>query len=196
MNHSQEEIGRLCLEMLGVLTPLGSGILSRTRFLKPIVTLSVCRKQKKEGFDPLYLRKIYPPAFDTCDFLPSVGASVVSIAWKGSLFSGSKITCNEFAITTEFRSRHDNSKWVLTCVYGNVQMNPDTWLILGDFNLIRKAKDRNWDGGDISKMFRFNASLSQLGLNEIVLHGRKFTWSNMQPPPVLGKLDWVFTSNS
>jgi len=35
-----------------------------------------------------------------------------------------------------------------------------------------------------------------LGLNEIVLQGRKFTWSNMQQPPLLEKLDWVFTSNS
>lgn len=31
----------------------------------------------------------------------------------------------------------------------------------------------------------FNDAISALGLNEIVLQGRKFTWSNMQPNPLL-----------
>lgn len=72
----------------------------------------------------------------------------------------------------------------------------DDWLILGDFNLIRKLEDRNKPGGDLSEMFRFNAAISCLGINEIVLQGRKFTWSNMQPSLLLEKLDWVFTSNN
>jgi hypothetical protein len=31
---------------------------------------------------------------------------------------------------------------------------------------------------------------------EFSLHGRKFTWSNKQNPPLLERLDWFFTSNS
>jgi len=42
----------------------------------------------------------------------------------------------------------------------------------------------------------FNDAVNALALNEIVLQGRKFTWSNMQPSPLLQKLDWVFTSNA
>ena len=45
-------------------------------------------------------------------------------------------------------------------------------------------------------MFRFNSPISTLGLNEIKLQGRKFTWSNMQPSPFLEKLDWVFSSSN
>jgi hypothetical protein len=45
-------------------------------------------------------------------------------------------------------------------------------------------------------MFMFNEAISELGLVEIPLQGRKFTWSNMQPSPLLEKLDWVFTSNN
>lgn len=45
-------------------------------------------------------------------------------------------------------------------------------------------------------MFMFNDAISALGLTEIVLQGRRFTWSNMQPNPLLQKLDWVFTSSS
>ena len=42
----------------------------------------------------------------------------------------------------------------------------------------------------------FNDAISALGLIEIVLQGRKYTWSNMQPNPLLQKLDQVFTSSS
>jgi uncharacterized membrane protein YbaN (DUF454 family) len=44
-------------------------------------------------------------------------------------------------------------------------------------------------------MFRFNVAISHLGIHEIVLQGKKFTWSNLQPSPLHEKLDWVFTSS-
>lgn len=112
----------------------------------------------------------------------------------------------------DFSSTHDNTKWVLTCVYApctpegrtlflnwfkHIHMPAGTdWIILGDFNLIRKSEDRNRPGGDLADVFSFNAAISQLGITEIVLQGRKYTWSNMQPSPILEKLDWVFTSSS
>jgi len=40
-----------------------------------------------------------------------------------------------------------------------------------------------------AEMFMFNDAISALGLIEIVLQGRKYTWSNMQPNPLLQKLD-------
>lgn len=45
-------------------------------------------------------------------------------------------------------------------------------------------------------MFLFNEAISLLGLNEILLQGRKFTLSNLQPFPLSKKLDWIFTSSS
>lgn len=45
-------------------------------------------------------------------------------------------------------------------------------------------------------MFMFNDAISALGLTKIILQGRKYTWSNMQPSPLLEKIDWVFTSNA
>jgi endonuclease/exonuclease/phosphatase family metal-dependent hydrolase len=43
-------------------------------------------------------------------------------------------------------------------------------------------------------MMFFNSIISNLGLQEIPLKGRKFTWSNMQQEPLLEQLDWCFTS--
>lgn len=44
------------------------------------------------------------------------------------------------------------------------------------------------------EMNSFNNVISHLGLINIPLQGKKFTWSNMQNPPLLEKLDWVFTN--
>lgn len=66
------------------------------------------------------------------------------------------------------------------------------WLIVGDFNLIRSFDDRNKPGGNVNEMLTFNAVISRLGLVDIPLKGRKFTWSNKQTNPLLEKLDCFF----
>ena len=70
------------------------------------------------------------------------------------------------------------------------------WMLMGDFNFIRCTDNRNLPGGDINDMFIFNEIIGHLGLLELPLKGRRFTWSNMQDMPLLEQLDWVFTSAS
>ena len=70
------------------------------------------------------------------------------------------------------------------------------WILLGDFNLLGSPSDRNRPGGDINEMLLFNEAISVLGVVELPLMGRKFTWSNKQFPPLLERLDWFFTSIS
>jgi len=45
-------------------------------------------------------------------------------------------------------------------------------------------------------MLLFNEAISALGLVELPLYGKKFTWSNKQQPPLLERLDWFFSSLS
>ena len=45
-------------------------------------------------------------------------------------------------------------------------------------------------------MLLFNEAISALGLVELPLYGRKFTWSNKQQSPLLERLDWFFYSIS
>jgi hypothetical protein len=68
------------------------------------------------------------------------------------------------------------------------------WLLLGDFNFIRSHDNRNKPGGDVHDLFLFNEIIGHLGLLELPLKGRRFTWSNMQTSPLLEQLDWFFTS--
>jgi hypothetical protein len=69
------------------------------------------------------------------------------------------------------------------------------WLVVGDFYLYRNPEDRNKPGADSSEMQLFNEAISKLGLMELPLKGKWFTWSNKQLCPLLERLDWFFTSS-
>jgi hypothetical protein len=100
-----------------------------------------------------------------------------------------------FQVTVELTYKISNHICYITNIYGptaheeraiftnwllNFDATPmDSWIILGDFNLIRSPENRNRDGGDINNMLLFNSIISQLDLVEIPLKGRAFTWSNM-----------------
>jgi hypothetical protein len=69
------------------------------------------------------------------------------------------------------------------------------WLLLGNFNFIRSGKIEI-NQGDLNDMFLFNETIGHLGLVELPLKGRMYTWSNMQTEPLREHLDWFFTSPS
>lgn len=174
----------------------------------------VCLQEtKRQSFDQLFLRNFCPPGFDAFEILPSIGASGgIITAWRSRFFSGKLFHQNNFAITVKLTAKHNGDVWFLTNVYGpcihdgklefiqwlknyNVLEN-EKWLLVGDFNLIRKPENRNKPGGDISEMLGFNEAISALGLVELPLYGRKYTWTNKQSSPLLERLDWFFTSSS
>ena len=57
---------------------------------------------------------------------------------------------------------------------------------------MRSIENRNQPGGDVNDIFLFNEIIGHLGLLELPLKGRAFTWSNMQEQPLLEQLDWFF----
>lgn len=79
----------------------------------------VCfQETKKETLDLAFLKNVCPPSIDQMEFLPSVGASGgMLVAWKSSLFRGELLFINNFALSVQFTSQHDNSSWVLTNIY-------------------------------------------------------------------------------
>lgn len=131
--------------------------------------------------------------------------------WNSSLFDGSVVQANSYAITVKLFCRLDNKSFHVTNIYGPSSpqkmgfitwlMNLDTsdfedWVLGGDFNLIRHHENRNKPGGDIGEMIMFNELITDLDLVQIPFSGRNYSWSNMQTDPLLVKLDWVFTSAS
>lgn len=169
------------------------------------------QETKMMHVDCSIMKKIAPKRFNKFSFVPSVGASGgILVGWVDAVFQGTVKEINDFAITVNFQSRHNAEKWNLTTVYGpcqgeqrdnfvdwlyNLEVDPDkNWLFVGDFNFYRSLENRNRDGANVNDMNIFNAIISNLGLVEIPLKGRQFTWSNMQEAPLLEQLDWCFTS--
>lgn len=118
------------------------------------------QETKRQAFDFQFIIKFSPAGFDTFEYLPSVGASGGLITvWKSSAFSGEVVFQNSFAITIKFSARHNGDTWFLTNIYGPCThdgkraflhwfkhytiSDDDNWLVVGDFNLIRKPENRN-----------------------------------------------------
>jgi hypothetical protein len=169
------------------------------------------QETKKDFFDLAFIRKFAPRRFDKFEFVPSVGASGgILVLWASSSFPGTVLAKEPFALTLEFVSVHNLEIWNLTIVYGpcqqqarsefvswmrNISIQPDDdWLFLGDFNFYRSLENRNKPGGNVADTLMFNDIIGHLGLEELPLKGRAFTWSNMQQNPLLEQLDWFFTS--
>jgi hypothetical protein len=166
-----------------------------------------------EFLDQRIIRKLCPKRFDNFAYSPSVGASGgIIVLWNSAVFAGVLIEIKRFAIVINFTSTHNSDSWTMVTVYGpckglerddfvqwlyNLVIPVDSlWLLLGDFNFIRSTENRNKPEGDINEMFLFNDIIGHLGLTELPLKGRLYTWSNMQDEPLLEQLDWFFTTPS
>jgi endonuclease/exonuclease/phosphatase family metal-dependent hydrolase len=68
----------------------------------------------------------------------------------------------------------------------------DAWLLMGDFNLICGASNKNNNNINQPLCDLFNSTLDTLVLLEIPLLDRKFTWSNLRANPTLERIDRVF----
>jgi exonuclease III len=163
----------------------------------------ICVQETKcEYIDHKLIRKFCPKRFDCFVYSPSVGASGgILILWNSSAFDGSLLELQRFGIRMCFTSVHNGESFTLVSVYGPCQgvlrdnfaqwlynlhiPTGSNWLLLGDFNFIRAANNRNKPGGDINDMFLFNEIIGHLGLLELPLKCRKYTWSNMQSNPLL-----------
>ena len=172
----------------------------------------ICLQETKiQSFDLPLIRKFAPRCFDKFDFVASHGASGgILLVWNSAIFSGIMIDKQSFGLTVNFTSLLNLDSWKLTAVYGpcteptrsdfvlwlrsHLIVIDENWLFLGDFNFYRSLEDRNKPGGNVQDTLTFNDVIGHLGLVELPLKGRAFTWSNMQSDPLLEQLDWFFTS--
>jgi hypothetical protein len=170
----------------------------------------VCLQEtKKEDFDPSFIRKFATKRFDQFVFVPSEGASGgLLILWLGSMFVGQVRMEESFGIVVNFTSQLSADVFNLVNVYGPCEgvaranfvawlfsldiADDSLWLILSAFNFYRFVENRNREGANMADIATFNEIISYLGLIELPIKGRSFTWSNMQADPLLVQLDWFF----
>lgn len=176
-------------------------------------TVICLQETKHEHFDMSYICKFEPRRFDQFDYIPSIGASGrLLLAWNSSIFGGVVMDKQSFGITVKFTLAHNVEVWFLTNVYGPCDDPARTafinwfkghkihdtcnWIFLGDSNFYRSLNNRNRPGGNLADTLVFNDAIGHLGLIELPLKGRAYTWSNMQLDPLLEQLDWFFTSTN
>jgi endonuclease/exonuclease/phosphatase family metal-dependent hydrolase len=120
----------------------------------------------------------------------------------------SQIIVRTYSIMAIVTSATDSVGWTLTGMYGpqddagkqqlmqELQSIKTTaqlrWVLLGDFNLICHASDKNNPRVNRCLMNQFRSVLEDLELKELHLHGHRFTWSNGMANPTLTKIDHVF----
>ena len=129
--------------------------------------------------------------------------------WNSSIFWGVIVDKQSFSIKMNFTSTHNGDTWFLTNVYercddpahtafinwfkGHEIDDSMNWIFLGDFYFYRSLNNHNRPGGNLADTLVFNDAIGHLGLIELSLKGRAYTWSNMQSDPLLEQLDWFFT---
>jgi hypothetical protein len=74
-------------------------------------------------------------------------------------------------------------------------MHDLSWILLGDFNIIRDVNDTTSTNPSLHFMFDFNQLITDLQLQDLPLNGRTYIWSNKRPQPFFFKLDCVFLSH-
>jgi hypothetical protein len=174
----------------------------------------VCLQEtRRADFDVSFIKNFAPKRFDKFAYVPSDGASGgLIVLWVGNAFVGQVMLEESFGIAISFTSVLSSENFMLVNVYGpceGIERDnfvawlfdldiPDdaNWLLLGDFNFYRFVENRNQPGANLTDINIFNEITSYLGLIELPIKGRSFTWSIMQLEPLLVQLNWFFTSHS
>lgn len=147
--------------------------------------------------------------FDRFAYKPARGTKGgILLLWNDTMLQLTEQTIGRYSISATVTLRSTTTSFKLTAVYGPSRsvdkpsflhhlrrLKPDDdakWLVMGDFNLIYRARDKNNNNLNLRLMRRFRATLDHCALKEINLQNRKYTWTNERPRPTMARLDKVF----
>jgi hypothetical protein len=146
-----------------------------------------------------------------CVSLPATGTrGGVLLACDENYFSISDVLLGTYSVSAVLTMRGEGLQWSITVVY-RPQLEPDkinflselealqtsmksAWLIIGDFNLIYKASDKNNDRHNRRMMQRFRGLIDKLQVKELYLPGRRFSWAGEGINPTQTKIDRAFVT--
>jgi hypothetical protein len=134
------------------------------------------------------------------------------LLWDEDHVEVSNVHLGTFLISANISIRACGTTFKLTTVYGptdhaekeaflneTIAAKPSDdskWLIIGDFNLIYKAEDKNNSNLNFRLMGLFRRALTTCQLKELKLQNRKFTWSNERQSSTLVRLDRAFCNTA
>jgi exonuclease III len=133
------------------------------------------------------------------------GKGGIIIAANNVTMNISNPSTSNHTLSVSAKDLRTRKSWLFTGVYGHQgtlekklfirelrhlkQGALQSWLIMGDFNLVYQDEDKNSGNLDRTLMHGFRRALNFLEVKEIQLNGRNFTWSNRQANPPMSRID-------
>lgn len=156
-------------------------------------------------------RSFLPSRLSTCATRDSLGAAGGMLtAWDASVCMAVSVSPLPHTLTVSFSLLADVSTFMLTNVYAPARHEDKPafftelaavaatvagpWMLIGDFNLTRCLEDKNNCNFNSAEANHFNDLINSLGLIEIPLIDRAYTWSNRRAEPTLVRLDRCFVN--
>jgi exonuclease III len=137
------------------------------------VNLVCFQETKLAVIDDFVILQCLGPSFDGYAYLPALGTrGGVLLAWDSSVIEITNISIDTHAITGEVRTKDNNRWWVatmyvpqsveekiafLTELVERRSLCPGSWMVVGDFNMILYADEKNNDNLDRAMMARFRS---------------------------------------
>jgi exonuclease III len=171
--------------------------------------IACLQETKLQLIDPGLASFLVTSRLNNFAYKPAVGTKGgILLLWSDATLELADICIGRYSITANVTLCHTMTTFKLTVVYGPSRrpekedflrhlrhLKPDDdsrWLLLGDFNLIYKATNKNNRNLNLRLMSRFRRTLDFCELKELSLQNRKYTWSNEQRRPTMVRLDRVF----
>jgi exonuclease III len=163
-------------------------------------TIVCLQETKLHNVDVLVVSRIIGQNFANsfAVLLASQTRGGVLLATNVNFFEISSIQLSTHTIIATLTMRADATRWKITVVYGP-QRDDDKLEFLQELRninpsahghyLIYQAQDKNNSNLNRHLMNSFKATIDDLGLKEIKLNGRRYTWSNEQHNPTLTRID-------
>ena len=171
--------------------------------------IACLQETKLEAIDDSLARFLGAYKLNQFVYKPAQGTrGGILLLWDDRVVDMQNPEIGRYSITSIVTVRDTAASFILTSVYGpsrRVQKesflrhlrqikptNDARWLLLGDFNLIHRARDKNNRNLNLSLMRSFRRTLNFCEPKEIHLQNRRFTWSNERRSPTLVRLDRFF----
>lgn len=171
----------------------------------------VCLQETKmDVIDNFVVMQCLGPSFDGFAYLPAVETrGGILLAWDSSVIDVQNLQMDTNFLTGMVCPKKGMAWWI-SVVYGpqgdelktNFLMElgqrrafcPGPWMVLGDFNMILRASEKNNSNINRSMMNKFRQFVDDHELKELYMHGRRFTWTNEGDNPTLTKIDRVLVT--
>ncbi|KAE8766450.1 hypothetical protein D1007_43286 [Hordeum vulgare] len=150
---------------------------------------------------------LFRPSLDNFSYLPKVETrGGVLLAWDTTILSIDPIQLDANFLTGRVHNTIGFHSWMFVAyvpqgdepksqflldLYARRELCLGLWVLVGDFNMILWATEKNNTNINRGMMGKFQRFVDDHELKELYTHGRTFTWSNERNDPNLIKIDRV-----